>query len=86
MELSHNVLKIETSIDNEAIDTLAKEMLLNIDEIKEIVIDDSQALASSALFALLYSTQKANPDIKISLLNESVSKINGIGLMSLKIG
>nr|WP_321267076.1 hypothetical protein [uncultured Sulfurimonas sp.] len=86
MNLSDNILTIDTTLDNEAINQLSKDMLLNIDEIKEIVIDDSKGIASSAVFALLCSVQKTNPDIKISLLNKGVSELNGIGLMSLNIG
>lgn len=85
MNLRDDILTINGKADNKELSALAKEILEHIDTIKEIVVSYEDGIESSALFSLLYSIRKTNPDINIPFLAEVVKHINGIGSMSLDI-
>lgn len=86
MELIENRVIINAKTDNKQLSVLAEEILAHIDEIKEIVVDYKNGVESSALFSLLYSVQKTNSEIKITMLDDGICNVDGIGLMSLNIG
>ena len=86
MQLVENRVTINAKIDNENLSILAKEILTHIDSIKEIVVEHQDGVESSALFSLLYSVRKTNPDIKIPMIDAGICEIDEIGLMSLNIG
>jgi|GEM_PF-2920214 len=86
MQVIQSVATVDASLQNEELSILSQEIFTKIDEIKELVVDETQGVASSALFALLCSVKKTNPNINIALLNQSAFRLQGIGLMSLKRG
>ncbi len=85
MNLRDGVLIIDAKSSNDSLESLAKEILLNIQEIKEVVVDDTLGVESSALFSLLASIRKTAPEIKIDFLDKPSVKIEGTGIVSLDI-
>lgn len=85
MKTFEGTLTIDAKADNKTLDALAKEILTHLQEIKEITVDDSLGIESSALFSLLASIRKTAPHIKITFLDTDALKIEGIGLVSLDL-
>lgn len=85
MQIVDGVLNIDAKIDNEQITLLSKMILQQIEQVKEICVDASNGVASSALFSLLASVKKTAPHIHIALLEGDVAQIEGIGKMSIDI-
>jgi hypothetical protein len=86
MNLENGTLTIDAKANNEALCALAKEIVSSADALERIVVDDSEGVESSALFALLCSVRNSYPKVAIELLDTKTFNLSGIGLMSLKIG
>ncbi|ABB44251.1 hypothetical protein Suden_0973 [Sulfurimonas denitrificans DSM 1251] len=85
MNLADGVLIIDAKSSNDSLNTLAKDILQNISEIKEVVVDDTLGVESSALFSLLVSIRKTAPHVKINFLDKPSIHVEGIGIVSLNI-
>lgn len=70
MNIQNGVLKIDASFDNAKIESILELIKENITQIKEVIIDENSAVASSCLFTLLYSIKKTKDDISIPFLDK----------------
>ncbi len=85
MNLRDGVLIIDAKSSNDSLESLAKEILLNIEDVKEVIVDDALGVESSALFSLLVSIRKTAPNIAIDFLDKPSINVEGIGIVSLDI-
>lgn len=83
MEAKDGKLTIPASLSNDELLSLAKKIANEIDEIHSVEIDDN-IVESSALFALLGSIKKSNPNVKIPVLDDATVELNGIGKATFK--
>lgn len=70
MNIQNGVLKIDASFDNAEIETILELIKEDVTQIKEVIIDENFIVASSCLFALLYSIKKTKDDISIPFLDK----------------
>lgn len=85
MQAQDGKLKISATLSNDELLGLAKRIANEIDDIKSVEIDEN-IVESSALFALLGSIKKSNPNINIPALDELSVNVNGIGNVTIRKG
>ncbi len=83
MNIIQGVLTIDAKADNKILHIFSKEILIHLQDIKEIHVDDSLGFESKALFDMLVSIRMSAPDIKISFFDTDALMKKKIGLVSL---
>ena len=78
MNIKQGVLYIDSNLNNQELQELSEEIRNNIEQIKEVIIDEKSAITSSCLFTLLCSIKKSKNDVVISIL-ETHTNIEGFG-------
>ncbi|MGE4418649.1 MAG: hypothetical protein AB7D38_02300 [Sulfurimonas sp.] len=85
MNIIQGTLSIDAKADNKTLHTFSKEILIHLQDIKEIHVDDSLGFESSTLFDMLASIRISAPNIKISFFDTDALKTKKIGLVSLDV-
>lgn len=75
------ILNIDSTMDNDQLVSLSKEIGIHLSEIREVQIDMKMPPASSALFSLLVSLKKANNNISIPII-DNTNNISSLGMVS----
>ncbi|MGM0519899.1 MAG: hypothetical protein ACQERD_09685 [Campylobacterota bacterium] len=76
---NNGVFKIDASCPHHKLEEIHKEILNNINNIKEINVIEDDALESAGLLSLLQTIRKSHPDIEIPLFKNKNSKLLGLG-------
>lgn len=79
----NGIFKIDAGVSHGELDEIHKNIVKNIKDINTIEVSDNDELKSSALFSLLMCVKNSNPKIKIPLIEEQNSFLNGLGSFSI---
>ena len=79
----NGIFKIDASVSHNELKEIHKELVENIKNINTIQISDDSELKSSALLSLLICIKNSKPKIKIPLIEEQNSFLNGLGKFSI---
>jgi hypothetical protein len=83
MLMDNNIFTIDISTSHSDLANVHKDVLKNIDKIETIELKQDEQINSSALLSLLFCIKNSKPNIKIPLIDEQNSFINGLGKFSI---
>lgn len=83
MPKDNNIFTINVSTSHSELENVHKDILKNIDKIEIIEVKQDGEINSSALLSLLICIKNSKPEIKIPLIDEQNSFLNGLGKFSI---
>ena len=79
----NGIFKLDAGVSHNELEKIHKEIVKSIKDINTIEVSNNDELKSSALFSLLMCVKNSNPKIKIPLIEEQNSLLNGLGSFSI---
>ena len=83
MLTNDHIFTIDASTPHSELTNVHKSIVENIDKIETIDVKQGDEIGSSALLSLLISIKSSNPKIKIPLIDDEKSSLNGLGSFSI---
>ena len=80
---NNGIYNIDAGVSHNELDEIHKDIVKNIKNIKIIQISDDDELKSSSLLSLLICVKNSKPKVKIPLIDEQNSFLNGLGKFSI---
>lgn len=85
MDFNEGVVTIDASVSSQKLADIAREINALAADIKEIVLDTTHGVETSALFALLVSIKKSAPHINIPAFDGKKVDIDTMGAVLIDI-